>query len=399
VTESQPITIACVPEPYPAVTNAIVQLQKDVWGAESSNVLPSRHLVAAARTGGELLVAYTEEALVGFATCSPGLDRGAVFLHVDLLGVHPDHRNAGVGERLMREVVRIAALRGIARIRWTFDPLDGASANLSLAKLGARGIRFLRNFYAIEREGQPLERTDRLLAELTVARDGSTVRENLRPPEVVLEPGANLPYPLPVRLALAVPTNRAAVRATDPVEELRVSESLAAQLEHLFALEFRVNGFERGEERHRLLLERTTSIECPPIELDVLMDGAEEHLQAVARAYILHSRLPADSPWKEELFWAFMRLGDLQSRAPELAWRVALAAFELVRGDVMPTCYLAAGPFENLIEYHGARFIERIEALARRDLDFARLLDSVWMSEAPDDIQRRVAAVRHETVH
>jgi hypothetical protein len=51
---------------------------------------------------------------------------------------------------------------------------------------------------------------------------------------------------------------------------------------------------------------------------------------------------------------------------------------------------LAAGPVEDLLSYHGDRFIERFEAQARRDRRMAWLLGGAWQFEMTDEIWHRV---------
>jgi hypothetical protein len=57
---------------------------------------------------------------------------------------------------------------------------------------------------------------------------------------------------------------------------------------------------------------------------------------------------------------------------------------------------LAAGPLEDLIHYHGAEFIERIEAEAQTSPAFRHLLGGVWES-GPSDIWKRVETARAGT--
>jgi hypothetical protein len=56
---------------------------------------------------------------------------------------------------------------------------------------------------------------------------------------------------------------------------------------------------------------------------------------------------------------------------------------------------VSAGPMEDLIHYWGEHFIERIEATARCNPDFRKMLRGVWESGTPD-IWRRILAVREE---
>gem|GEM_PF-879963 len=274
------IEIARIAEPDAGLGDALVALQKRVWGSEPEDVMPSWRFVVAPRTGGELLIARAGADLVGFALCSPGLDGHAPYLYLDLLGVHPDQRHARIGERLMHALSRAAAQRGLDRIRWTFDPLEGANANLYLAKLGARGIRFWPDLYgSMARAGQQGERSDRLLAELRIRPDGTTpggrpragapilapndalaVLSAVLPtvtPTVPLDVPLNVPpaFAPPARLALALPTHYAHLRRTDPATARLVRAQVGTHLAHLFAAGFEATGFERGAQHNLLILE------------------------------------------------------------------------------------------------------------------------------------------------
>lgn len=77
---------------------------------------------------------------------------------------------------------------------------------------------------------------------------------------------------------------------------------------------------------------------------------------------------------------------------PELAWKAILAAIDQPR--MAPFLgNLAASPLEELLDLHGAAFIDRVEQRARSDRRFARVLGGVWQSAMPDAIWQRVQAV------
>jgi len=54
----------------------------------------------AQRIGGQVIGAFDEDALVGFAMSLPGYRLGLPYLHSHMLAVLPQYRNAGVGRRL-----------------------------------------------------------------------------------------------------------------------------------------------------------------------------------------------------------------------------------------------------------------------------------------------------------
>ncbi len=78
---------------------------------------------------------------------------------------------------------------------------------------------------------------------------------------------------------------------------------------------------------------------------------------------------------------------------PERAW---LAIGETLKRDLTDDekALLAAGPLENLLVWHGAAFIDRVEEEARRNSRFNDLLGGVWRQSMPSEIWSRVEAAR-----
>ena len=74
---------------------------------------------------------------------------------------------------------------------------------------------------------------------------------------------------------------------------------------------------------------------------------------------------------------------------PEHAWETILKVIAEPRAQAW-LAHLAAGPMENLLNQHGAEFIERVESEARGNPAFARMLAGVNKFMMPDDIWQRV---------
>jgi predicted GNAT superfamily acetyltransferase len=95
-----------------------------------------------------------------------------------MLAVDPACRNLGIG-RLLKLAQREDALRrGIARIEWTFDPLEIKNSFFNIARLGAVVRRYKPNYYG--NSTSPLQGglpTDRLIAEWWL--DSNHVRATL----------------------------------------------------------------------------------------------------------------------------------------------------------------------------------------------------------------------------
>ena len=162
---------------------ACVQLQIDVWGYGDRDVVPRRVFTVAQKIGGQVMGAFDTalpgtdphgepDSLVGFAMALPGISGGRPYLHSHMLAVNPDYRNQGIGRRLKLFQRDEALARGIARMEWTFDPLEIKNAFLNIARLGAVVRRYAPNFYGVTSSrlhGQVP--TDRLYAEWWLQSD------------------------------------------------------------------------------------------------------------------------------------------------------------------------------------------------------------------------------------
>ena len=80
---------------------------------------------------------------------------------------------------------------------------------------------------------------------------------------------------------------------------------------------------------------------------------------------------------------------------PEVAWTAIL---EILDGELTEEqiSILAAGPLEDLLAKHGAKFIDRIECEAKSNSRFNHLLGGVWKNEIAQEIWVRVQKVHKE---
>jgi len=148
-----------------------VALQKTIWRWDDADLIPFRMFVVATKIGGQVLGAVVDEhadgPMVAFSLAIPGLKPdGKPYLHSHMLGVLPEHRNAGLGRRLKLRQREDALARGLDLIEWTFDPLELKNAHFNLERLGAIVRRYVRNQYGVS--SSPLHGglpTDRCVAE------------------------------------------------------------------------------------------------------------------------------------------------------------------------------------------------------------------------------------------
>ena len=151
---------------------ACVELQAEIWGSEF-DVVPASLMRIITKIGGLAIGAFDADgALVGFVFSLSGVRDGEPIHWSHMLGVREAVRGAGVGRHL-KELQRVElARRGIARMLWTFDPLQARNAHLNFNRLGVRLIDYVENMYGIT--ASPLHHglaTDRLVVMLPTASD------------------------------------------------------------------------------------------------------------------------------------------------------------------------------------------------------------------------------------
>ncbi len=159
-------------------------MQREVWGFEDEDLIPTRFFVVAHKIEGQVLGAFEPSGrLVGFSLAVPALRGAMVYLHSHMLAVLPEYRERGLGGRMKWEQRRKALARGIRLIEWTFDPLELKNAHFNLERLGAIARRYVPNQYGLS--SSPLHRglpTDRLVAEWWLDSPRVVARAHDRPP-------------------------------------------------------------------------------------------------------------------------------------------------------------------------------------------------------------------------
>src|SRR5256885_10875794 len=145
---------------------ACVALQKEVWNFDDVDLIPLRLFIVATKIGGQVIGAFDDKELVGFAMSIPGTRSGNPYLHSHMLAVRESFRNPGLGRKLKLAQRDDALKRSIRLIEWTFDPLEIRNAWLNIERLGAIARRYNPNQYGMS--SSPLQGglpTDRLVAE------------------------------------------------------------------------------------------------------------------------------------------------------------------------------------------------------------------------------------------
>jgi predicted GNAT superfamily acetyltransferase len=146
---------------------ACFDLQGEIWGSTFDRV-PASLLRVTTKIGGLAIGAFDDSGtLIGFVYGLAGLRDGEPIHWSHMLGVREAARCMGVGRHLKEMQRSILSRRGIARVLWTFDPLQARNAHLNLNRLGVTLVDYVENMYGIT--SSPLHlglATDRLIVML-----------------------------------------------------------------------------------------------------------------------------------------------------------------------------------------------------------------------------------------
>ncbi|MDE1151779.1 MAG: hypothetical protein PW788_04500 [Micavibrio sp.] len=92
-------------------------------------------------------------------------------------------------------------------------------------------------------------------------------------------------------------------------------------------------------------------------------------------------------------FWAAEKLFRLAEEDPEKAWSLMLA-IRSATSDQKILAHLAASHFEDFINAHADKFIDRIEALAKEEPDFRNFIGGIWpRKDMPEELVERFKAI------
>ncbi|HEY1821167.1 MAG TPA: GNAT family N-acetyltransferase [Trebonia sp.] len=188
-------------------------------------------------------------------------------LHSHIAGVRPPGLGRSVGFALKVHQRAWCLRRDVRLIAWTYDPLIRRNAYFNLAKLGARPVEYLRNFYGVMDDViNGGTETDRMLVhwDLRSAADSDTSAGRPRPASfdaqrargavVALSAGPDgLPVPgLPLAggsgarsFLVGVPADIEAMRLARPAHAAMWRTALRDVLSPLLSGGARVTGFDR----------------------------------------------------------------------------------------------------------------------------------------------------------
>lgn len=130
----------------------LVDLQRAIWGyglPDTDFPYPARCLFALAESGGLVTAVFHDGRAVAFSVAWLGMERssGKNYLHSQLVGVLPEYRHLGIGYHMKIYQRDFATQSGLDLVKWSFDPLQSANANLNLRKLGTVVRSYHSHYY------------------------------------------------------------------------------------------------------------------------------------------------------------------------------------------------------------------------------------------------------------
>jgi len=197
-----------------------------VWG-RGVPVLGVELMRAISHAGGYICGAYLDGRMVGASAAFLGRHGSRLALHSHATGVSPSARGLQVGRALKLHQRDWAREQGVEVITWTFDPLVRRNAWFNLARLGARPVEYLIDFYGPMSDAiNAGDETDRLLL-------AWEVNESAAAPE---------PIPHEGLLRIPTPADIESMRYDDPAAARQWRQQLRAAL-HDPVQQHRVVGF------------------------------------------------------------------------------------------------------------------------------------------------------------
>lgn len=218
---------------------AAEDLQRQVWG-EGDQPDPADLMFVIQAEGGLVGGAWLDGRLMGYVFGFP--TRDPQVQHSHRLAVLPQARGLGLGLRLKHYQRDWCLQHGIARVRWTFDPLRAVNASLNIHSLGAESNTYLPDYYGEMAGINAGLGSDRLLVDWNLA-SAKVAALAARQPAPATD-GSALP--------LALPDDVEALARTDPSRVDALRRDLRGVMQDAFARGQRIIGFDRETRRYIL---------------------------------------------------------------------------------------------------------------------------------------------------
>ena len=238
--------------------DACIELQRQTWGRDFSDVVPLSILKIAQKAGGIAAGAFTGDGhLLGFVFGLTGLRGVRPFHWSHMLAVTPAGRDLGLGTRLKLYQRECLLPLGIDEVQWTYDPLESRNAHLNFNHLGVGIAEYVEDMYEGEM-GSDLAAgigSDRFIVSWRIAservafalRDRRAGSEEPFREAPVVNPGGVIEGGLPEapRVRVEIPESIQDVKAGRPEAAMAWRESTRHAIEIYLARGHRVEAFYR----------------------------------------------------------------------------------------------------------------------------------------------------------
>lgn len=214
-------------------------LQREVWG-EGDLPDPADLMMVVQAEGGLAGGAFAGGRLMGYVFGFPTRDPRVQHSH--RLAVLPEARGLGLGVRLKFHQRDWCLAQGIARVRWTFDPLRAVNATLNIHRLGATSDTYLEDYYGEMAGINSGLASDRLLVDWDLSS----------PVVAALAGGGAGPARQATAMAPALPEDLGELAQRDPDAAAGLRRGLREALQAAFAQGRRIVDFDRVARRYLL---------------------------------------------------------------------------------------------------------------------------------------------------
>ncbi|MGI8508408.1 MAG: hypothetical protein ACR2MQ_03695 [Gemmatimonadaceae bacterium] len=236
--------------------DACVRMQHEIWGETFTEVVPTTILRVAQRIGGVTAGAFDAAGrLMGFVFGMTGTQEGSLVHWSDLLAVHPDARDKGIGRNLKLYQRELLLPLGIRTMFWTYDPLVAKNAYLNIVKLGARPVEYVVDMYGANTQSalHGSLGTDRFVVAWELASGAGAGRAPLVPAADTSDSGGPPPivnaargFPDTAVVRVEIPADVQQVIGDDVETAIEWRATTRRAFTHYFGRGYRVTGFTHG---------------------------------------------------------------------------------------------------------------------------------------------------------
>jgi predicted GNAT superfamily acetyltransferase len=166
---------------------ACVELQRETWGREFTELAPPSLLYAVQKVGGVAAGAFDPGGhLLGFVFGFTGVAGGHLVHWSDMVAVRAEAQGRGIGQALKEYQRETVARLGVTAIWWTYDPLVSKNAHLNFNRYGVEVVEYVQDLYGPDTRSV-LHRglgTDRLVVAWPVGPERGETRRGGAPSDV-----------------------------------------------------------------------------------------------------------------------------------------------------------------------------------------------------------------------